>query len=116
MPFPSIVPASDDRDVYLVLDSFGGKLGRAWRETDEEDADLPTLLESLVHGQYSNPVRIVAFNTAERWSRDVSEEIAQTIRRRLIDRDLDVPPSLENFLERYDDRAHGVQLALPIQI
>jgi hypothetical protein len=33
---PSISPAlPDDRDVYLVLDDFGGRLGRAWRETDE---------------------------------------------------------------------------------
>lgn len=116
MPSPSIVPASDDRDVYLVLDSFGGKLGRAWRETDEEDTDLPTLLENLVQGQYSNPVRIVAFNTAERWSRDVSEEIAHSLRRRLTDRNIDIPPSLEGFLDRYDDREHGVQLALPIRI
>jgi hypothetical protein len=31
---PSIVPGSD-RDVYLVLDEFDNRLGRAWRETDE---------------------------------------------------------------------------------
>jgi hypothetical protein len=35
----SIVPETDDRDVYLVLDDFGGRLGRAWRETDEESTD-----------------------------------------------------------------------------
>lgn len=116
MPSPSIVPANDDQDVYLVLDNFGGRLGRAWREADEEEADLPMLLQNLLDGQYSNPVRIVAFNTAEQWSRDVSEEIAQTVRRRLSDLDLRVPPSLESFLDRYEDRTQGVQLALPIQI
>jgi hypothetical protein len=26
---PSFVPPDDDRDVYLVLDDFGGRLGRA---------------------------------------------------------------------------------------
>jgi hypothetical protein len=34
-------------------------------------------------GQFSNPVRVVAFNTAEGWSRDVSEEIADELRQRL---------------------------------
>jgi hypothetical protein len=38
MPFsPSIVPSENDQDVYLVLDQLGRSLGRAWRETDEED-------------------------------------------------------------------------------
>lgn len=35
---PSIVPGSE-RDIYLVLDDFGGRLGRAWTETDEEHTD-----------------------------------------------------------------------------
>ena len=30
---PSIVPGGE-KDIYLVLDDFG-RLGRAWRETDE---------------------------------------------------------------------------------
>jgi hypothetical protein len=35
---PSITPASpDDRELYLVLDDFGGKLGKAWRETPENE-------------------------------------------------------------------------------
>src|SRR5690348_18453885 len=78
---PSIVPDQDDRDVYLVLDDFGGRLGRAWRETDEESTDRRVLITDLLDGQYSNPARIAAFNTAEGWSRDVSEEIADEIAR-----------------------------------
>ena len=69
---PSIVP---DPDVYLVLDDFGA-LGRSWREIDEEHANRQTLIRDMFAGEYNNPVRIVAFNTAEGWSRDVSEEIA----------------------------------------
>jgi hypothetical protein len=59
---PFIAPGSD-RDVYLVLDQFGRRLGRAWRETDEEDTDHDTLLRHLMDSQYSNPIRIVSFNT-----------------------------------------------------
>jgi hypothetical protein len=38
--------------------------------------DRPTLVRRLLEGQYSSPVRIVAFNTAEGWSRDATDEIA----------------------------------------
>ncbi len=34
---PSIIPESDDRDIYLVLDDFGGRLGRAWRGRDKSN-------------------------------------------------------------------------------
>src|SRR4051812_26575666 len=59
---PSIVP-TDDQTVYLVMDDFG-KHGRAWRETDAEQIDLETIVTDLLEGQYSNPVRVVGFNTA----------------------------------------------------
>jgi len=59
------VPQEANQDTYLVLDDFGGRLGRAWRETDEEDTDRETLIRDLMEGQYSHPTRIVAFNTAE---------------------------------------------------
>ena len=72
---PSIVPEDTNRDIYLVLDHFG-VLGRVWRETDETDANRTKLIQNLLEGQYEEPVRIVAFNTAEGWSREVTEEIA----------------------------------------
>jgi hypothetical protein len=78
MRSPSIVPGFDV-DVYVVLDDFG-KIGRAYREVDEEMADKATLIRHLMEGQYSNPVRIVAFNTSEGWSRDVTEDIAREIK------------------------------------
>ena len=80
---PSIVPDDTNRDVYLVLDDFG-RLGRAWRETDEAGANRTTLVLNLLDGQYEDPVRIVAFNTAEGWSRDVTVDIADELRRRFV--------------------------------
>jgi hypothetical protein len=83
MPFsPSIVPTGEDQDVYLLLDQFGGRLRRAWCETDEDDTDFETLIRHLLEGQYSNPVRVVAFNTAEGWPRDVSDDVAEELRER----------------------------------
>jgi hypothetical protein len=77
---PSIVPSGPGQDVYLVLDQFGGRLGRAWRETDEGDTDYETLIRHLLEGPCSNPVRVVAFNTEEGWSRDVSDDVADELR------------------------------------
>jgi hypothetical protein len=79
---PSIVPHGADHDTYIVLEDFGQHLGCAWRETDVEDADRETLIRHLFRGEYPNPVRIVAFNTAEGWSRDVIKDIADELRRR----------------------------------
>ena len=91
---PSIVPKGD---IYLVLDDFG-PLGRAWRETDEAGANRTTLVRNLLDGQYEDPVCIVAFNTAEGWSRDVTVDIADEVRRRFIEHE-EAPASLLRFLE-----------------
>src|SRR5262245_5971464 len=99
---PSIVPGSD-RDIYMVLDDYGHRLGRAWPEMEEEDTDRATLLRHLMEGQYTNPIRIVSFNTSEGWSTDASEEIAEELRRRCALRG-EVPPSLVDFLDRHDQR------------
>ncbi len=52
-------------------------------------ADLP--------GKVSHPVRIVAFNTAEGWSRDVTVDIAEELRRRLAEHS-EISESLLAFL------------------
>jgi hypothetical protein len=59
----------------LVLNDFG-KLGRAYLETDEDQANLETVISNLLQGQYRLPKRVVAFNTSEGWARDVSEDVA----------------------------------------
>ena len=75
----SIVPKVNedkDRDVYLVQDTFG-EMGLAWRDTDEADTERAAVVRDLLDGQ--DPVRIVAFNTAEGWSRDVTEDTADEL-------------------------------------
>jgi len=112
---PSIAaPLPDDIEIYLVLDDFGERLGRAWRETDEERADRETVITDLMEGLYSNPVRVVAFNTAENWSHDVSEDIASEIALRFALEGRGPPPYLESFLERHGGR-QSAQLTLPLR-
>jgi ATP dependent DNA ligase C terminal region len=63
----------------VPIDDFG-RSGRAWRETDVEVTDLETVLLDVLEGQYKNPLRVVGFNTVEKWSEDVSADVAREIR------------------------------------
>ena len=111
---PSIVPNGDDQNVYLIVDDFG-RNGRAWREADIEATDLETVILDLLEGQYRNPVRVVAFNTAEKWSQDVSADIAHELRRRCDLQVRDVPFFLQDFVDQYEGRYGDYQLPLPMR-
>jgi hypothetical protein len=86
MPRSSVVelrilpPLNPENDVtvYLVVEDFGD-LGQAFRETDLAEADHETMVRNIISGEYRNPLRVVAFNTVEGWSRDVSEDIANEV-------------------------------------
>ena len=101
---PSIIPSGNDQTVYLVAEDFG-KLGRAWREADYEATDLETVIQDLLSGQYNNPIRVVAFNTEEGWSEDVTEDVAHELRRRCDLQARDVPSSIQDFVERHEGAA-----------
>jgi hypothetical protein len=76
---PPLAPKlTDNVTVHIVLNDFGD-LGRAYVETDEAESDEWTVVSKIMDGEYSNPARVVAFNIAESWSRDVTEAIAQAV-------------------------------------
>jgi hypothetical protein len=112
---PSIVPKEEDQNVYFVLDDFG-RNGPGSRETDVERTDLDAVIMDLLEGQYQNPVRVVGFNTAEKWSQDVSGDVAHELRRRCDLQLRDVPFYLEEFVEQYEGRYHDIQLPLPLRL
>jgi hypothetical protein len=97
MSTPSIVPHGPERDIYLVLEDFGPHLGRAWRETDAERADRESLIRDLVAGE-CKPLRIVSFNVAEGWCRDVTMDVADELRRRYVEFG-EVPDTVLEFME-----------------
>jgi uncharacterized membrane protein len=112
---PSIVPNGGDQNVYIVVDDFG-RNGRAYRETDVERTDLEAIIMDMLEGQYQNPIRVVGFNTAEKWSQDVSGDVAHELRRRCGLQQRDVPFLLENFVEQHEGRYHDIQLPLPMRL
>ena len=81
-----------------MLDNFGENFGRLWRETAERNAKPEMLIGDLMGGQYSRPARIIAFNTTEGWSRDMTADITDELRRRFAAYD-GLPDSLEQLLE-----------------
>ena len=87
-----------DVTVYIVLNDFG-QFGRAYVETDEAKADEKTVVSDIISGQYSNPVRVVAFNTVEGWSRDVTEDIARAVLEQG-ETESDLSESAKKFVER----------------
>ena len=104
MSSPPLAPKlNGDATVYIVLSDFG-PLGRAYVETDEAAASERDVVSNISSGQYPKPIRVVAFNTAEGWSRDVTEDIAQA----LLERDAsenDLSESAKIFFGRVLDTA-----------
>ena len=96
---PGLVPYGADETVYVVVDRFFS--GSACRVTESEKADLETVLSELLSGQYNCPVRVVAFNTLEHWSDDVSADVASEIEMRCDIDGLPVPDELHDFVKEH---------------
>jgi hypothetical protein len=103
MPFrsatPSLVPYSEVA-VHIVFDDFGNA-GWIYRETDERGTSLEAVVDDLLTGQFQNPERVVAFNTSEGWSRDVSEDVAREIVRRVAECGRQLASNSRQFVEIY---------------
>ena len=92
--------ACDDVSVYFVLNDHG-QFGIAYVETDSAEADRETIVRNFLTGQYSNALRVVAFNTAEGWSRDVSEDIAGEVLEGAFDADDNLGEDTKRFIDRH---------------
>jgi hypothetical protein len=106
---PLTVPYGADQTVYLVIDCFGQPGGGVYRETEVERTDVETVITDLTSGQFNDPIRVVAFNTLEHWSEDVSGDIAREIQTRCDIEGESVPEHIQDFVDR---RSREPQLAL----
>jgi hypothetical protein len=93
-------PLDNDVTIYLVSEDFG-PLGRAFLETDLAQADRETIVRNFISGQYGNALRVIALNTAEGWSRDVSEEIAFDVLDQAFDADDTLTEGTKRFIDRH---------------
>ena len=97
---PALVPELRAA-VYLVLDDLGRDFGMTYRETQLSASDEATVIENLLTGQYDSPLRVVAFDVEEGWSRDTSEDVAREVIARARAEDRDLPRSTRIFIERH---------------
>jgi len=87
-----------DVTVHIVLDDFGNS-GRAYRETAEEAADFNAVVDDLIAGEFNNPVRVIAFNIGEGWSRDLSDHVARELLNRVAKEDMPLGRAARRFVE-----------------
>ena len=107
---PKVVPYGADQTVYLVVDRF--QSANVYRETEIERADLDTIIADLLSGQFNDPVRVVAFNTLEHWSKDVSQEVAREIETRCDIQGEPVPDHLQEFVHGHANPERQLALRL----
>jgi hypothetical protein len=96
----STVPFGADQTLYVVVDRVGGA-GRSPSEAEIERADFESIILDLLSGQFGDPIRVIAFNTLEHWSEDVSAEVAREIQTRS---DIDgetLPEHLQDFVRQH---------------
>ena len=106
-PEPSTISRfqkSEDRSLYFVICDYGLKLGRAYNDTDPEEADRETVIAALIDGDYFKPIRIMAVDTHAYSLRDATAEIIDEIARRF-----GVSVQTENSEKR---RAHQARAAM----
>jgi hypothetical protein len=106
-PSLKLVPYGADQTAYLVVDS-----GCACRETEVERADFETIVADFLAGQFSDPIRVVAFNTLEHWSDDISEAVAVEIQTRCDIEGVSVPEHVCDFVDRHGGPVHQLALKL----
>jgi len=93
------VPYGADETIYVVIDDRSKD--NKPREVEVERTDFEAVLSDLMAGTFVDPVRVVAFNTLEHWSDDVSTTIAHEIQCRCDMEGCGIPQYLTGFMETY---------------
>ena len=92
------VPYGADQTIYVVIDNSGAP-GSVMSEV--ECPDLEAVVTHLMAGQFSDPMRVMAFNTLEHWSHDLSADVANEIQARCDCDTTCVPDHLRDFVGRH---------------
>lgn len=96
---PGEVPFGADQTIYLIIDRL------ADRDIEIERADLEVVIDDLMAGVVNDPRRVVAFNTLEHWSDDISVQIAAEIQSRCDIVGEPIPEHISDFVESHIARS-----------
>ena len=81
MSSPSLVPDHDET-LYFVHCDFGPEIGRAYIETDPDEADRETVIRAIASGEYNKVTRVLAVNVSAGTVRNVTSEIMAEVKAR----------------------------------
>jgi hypothetical protein len=87
-----------------VRSTVGPELGGASLDVETSCPD-----GNFISGQYEDALRVVSFNVAEGWSRDVSEDIANEVLDPAFDADTTLTEGTKRFIDWHATPAHGAQ-------
>jgi hypothetical protein len=90
------VPYGADETVFVVIENSGAP-GNVCREV--ECPNLETIVADMLAGQFADPVRVLAFNTLEHWSEDLSADVVREIQTRCDIDGVPIPDHLKDFVE-----------------
>lgn len=99
MRSPSIAPTREP--VHFVLCDFGA-LGLAYVETQPVTTEAQ-VVDGILHGQYDDPVEVIAVSVDEGWSRDVSEDVAGLVVEKARAEDYSLAEGARRFVEKHLD-------------
>lgn len=98
---PGVIPYGADQTAYLIIDRLTGNV----QEIEVERADLEAVMDDFMSGHVNDPRRVIAFNTLEHWSEDISEQIAEEIQIRCDIEGDSIPEHIRDFVELHRQRA-----------
>ena len=96
---PGIVPYGADQTAYVIIDRLAASGGV--QEIEIERADLEAVIAELMSGHINDPRRVIAFNTLEHWSEDISEQIAEELQSRCDIACERIPEHIRDFVANY---------------
>ena len=89
-----MVPYGADQTVYLVVEAARPNAVSCTAER----SDIETVITDLLSGRFSDPIEVLAFNTLEHWTDDLSKDVAREIRCRCDIAGREAPAYLDEFL------------------
>ncbi|MGV7219007.1 hypothetical protein [Bradyrhizobium sp. UFLA05-112] len=115
VPLSLDVPYGADQTLFVVIDRISGT-----REIRIERTDLDQTIGEFIAGCFSDPVRVISFNTLEHWVKDISADVAIEIQSRCDIDGTDLPDHLRDFVESNicasASTPHGMDAALRARI
>ena len=108
---PSLVPDGADQTACFVADRVSAR-DCAYRETEVERTDFEAIIADFLTGQFNDPIRVIAFNTLQHWSDDVSEAVATEIQTRCDIEGVSMPEHVSDFVDRHCGSVRQLALKL----